>query len=99
VFCVIPVTLWIVLFGAVLSAGAVIGVLATAVIHGLSGKGYGRLTVEHRSVSLVTSGTILTMEVGGPASHGLTAGVTAEGSQPEAQAQPQVASGRDVPPA
>ena len=84
----IPVTLWIVLFGAVLSAGAVIGALATIVIHGLGGTGYGRLTVGRRSFSLVTSGTIVTMEVGDPASHGLTAGVTAEGPQPKAQARP-----------
>jgi len=87
VFCVIPVTLWIVLFGAVLSAGAVIGALATVLIHGLGGTGYGRLTVGRQSFSLVTSGTIVTMEVGDPASRGL------------AQARPPITPGPDVPPA
>jgi hypothetical protein len=96
---VIPVTLWIVLFGAVLSAGAVIGALATVVIHRLSGAGYGWLTVGRRSFSLVTSETVLTMEVGGPAPRGLAAGVSAEGPQPEAQARPHIAPGSDVPPA
>jgi hypothetical protein len=89
VFFVIPVTLWIVLFGAALSAGAVIGALATVVIYGLSRTGHGRLTVGHQSFSLVASGTTLTMEAGSSASRGLAAGVTGEGPRPKARAQLQ----------
>jgi hypothetical protein len=79
---------WIVLFGAVLTAGAVIGALATVLIHGLGGTGHGRLTVGYRSFSLVTSETVLTMEVDSPASHGLAVGISGEGPQPKAQARP-----------
>jgi hypothetical protein len=86
---VIPMTLWIVLFGSVLSAGVVIGALATVVIYGLGRTGYGRLTVGHQSFSLVTSGTTLTMEAGSPASSGLAVGATGQGPLPKAQARPQ----------
>jgi hypothetical protein len=67
---VIPVTLVIVLFGAVLLAGAAIGVLAAVVIHGRGCAGYGRLAHVRRSYSLVRSETILTAEVSSPAFQG-----------------------------
>jgi hypothetical protein len=88
VFRVIPVTLWFVLFGAVLSAGAAIGALATVVICGLSRTGHGRLTVGYRSFSVVTSETTLTLEAGSPASSGLAVDVTGQGPRPKAQARP-----------
>jgi hypothetical protein len=81
-------TLWIVLFGSVLSAGVVIGALATVVIYGLGRTGHGRLTVGYRSFSVVTSGTTLTLEAGSPASSGLAVDVTGEGPRPKAQARP-----------
>lgn len=70
VTCVIPVTLGIVLLGAVLLAGAAIGARAAGVIHG-----HGRLTHGRRSCSLglisgfslVTSRIALTAEGGSPA--------------------------------
>ena len=68
--CVISATLWIVLFATLLSAGAVIGALVTLLVRGRC-TGHSRLTYAQQSFSVVTSGTVLTAEVGSPASPGL----------------------------
>ena len=78
---VIPVTLWIVLFVGVLSAGAIIGALATALVYGRGRVGHGRLAYRQESFSLVTSVTTLTAEAGGPAAPGLAAQAHASGTQ------------------
>jgi hypothetical protein len=91
---VIPVTLGIVLFSAVLLAGAAIGALAAGVVRGRGGTGYGRLIHSRRSCSVaVTSGfsrmmsrIVLTAEVRSPAFQDL-ARATGEGPEQKAPAR------------
>jgi hypothetical protein len=76
-----PVTLWTLLFVGVLSAGAMIGALATALVYGRGRTGHGRLAYRHESLSVVTSATTLTAETGGLTLRDLATQADAPGAQ------------------
>jgi hypothetical protein len=78
---VIPVTLWTVLFVGALSAGAIIGALAMALVYGRGRAGHGRLAYRQESFSVVTSVTTVTAEMGRPTSRDLATQGPASGAQ------------------